>query len=326
MYHSGNATKLKLAYPPISNHDFTIIKKEKIVQQILESSTLYMITQRSLLTFENITFSDNTGTLHFEIVQNGTGKSVNCSLPLYQEYIGKDENQPIEVYFYSHDKKWNQTTLPLTNVNGIKFYDHNLNFLLWISPDKFLHHYNNKMISATINGDCKPFTYFNIHYVGKATDQEIWKRLTGHSTLQDILSLENPFNYGSLPSHEIVLLLFRVVDNFSIRIFDNSGDIDEYVDKLIENNHPTNKDISLDAEKALIKVLNPTYNKRKFPKYPISKDGLSKFNFNRVVYHISENISLSYSTGKINCNIDDKLSDLIAIENNKNLTILTNNS
>lgn len=322
MNHSGNATKLKLAYAPLSNHDFTIVKAEKIVQQILEGSMLYAITQRPLLTFENITHEEATETLHFDIFQQGTNLNVNCSLPLYQEHIGQDETKPVEVNFGSYDKNWNQTALPLTDLNGIQFYDHESNFLLWLSPDKFLHHYSNKIISATIIGDYKPLTTFNVHYVGKATDQEIWRRLTGHPTLQDILSLENPFNYGTLPTHEIVLLLFRVADNFSIRILDGTDNIDEFVDTILGKDHPTEKDVSLDAEKVLIKVLDPTYNYKKFPNYPISKDGLYKFNFNRFAYQISENITLAYSDGAINCNINDNLSDLIAIENNETLTII----
>lgn len=322
MNHSGNATKLKLAYAPLSNHDFTIVKAEKIVQQILEGSMLYVITQRQLLTFENITYDEITETLHFDIVQQGTGISVNCSLPLYQKYIGRDETKHVEVQFCSYDKNWNQTTLPLTNVNGIQFYDHESNFLLWLSPDKLLHHYFNKTITATIVGDYKPLTTFNVHYVGKATDQEIWKRLTGHSTLQDILSLENPFNYGTLPTHEIVLLLFRVADNLSIRVFDCNEGVDEFVDSMLGKNHPTDKDVSLDAEKVLIKVLDPTYNDKKFPNYPKSKDGLYKFNFNRFAYQISENVTLAYSNGEIVGNINDNLSDIIAIQDNKTLAII----
>ncbi len=207
-------------------------------------------------------------------------------------------------------------------MNGFQFYDHDMNFLLWLSPDKFLHHYYNNVITATVEGDYKPLTKFNVHYVGKATDQEIWKRLSGHSTLQDILSLETPFNYGTLPTHEIVLLLFRVADKLSIRTFDGTGDVDDFVDSMLGKNHPTDKEVSLDAEKVLIKLLDPAYNDKKFPNYPISKDGLYKFNFNRFAYQISEDITLAYTDGEIICSINDNKSDLIAIEDNKTLKII----
>lgn len=322
MNHSGLATKLKLAYAPLSNYDFTIVKSEKIVQQILDNSKLYIITQRPLLTFENVNKTGDENTLLFDIIQQGTNFKVKCSLPLYQELLGKDESQVINVRFGSYDKNWNQSIMPLTNVNGFQFYDHDMNFLLWLSPDKFLHHYYNKIIRATVIGDYRLLTKYTVHYVGKATEQDIWKRLTGHSTLQDILSLENPFNYGTLPTHEIILLLFCVADKFSIQTFDGTSDADEFVDAILGKNYPTDKEVSLDAEKVLIKVLAPAYNDKKFPNYPKSTDGLYKFNFNRFAYQISEDITLAYSSGDITCSVNDNLSDLVAIENNRTLTII----
>lgn len=322
MNHSGLATKLKLAYAPLSNHDFAVVKSEIIIQKILDGSMLYVITQRPLLTFENVDKSEDGATLLFDIVQQKTGIKVKCTLPIYQEFLGQDETQGINVKFGSYDKNWKQTILPLTNVNGLQFYDHDMKFLLWLNPDKFIHHYYNKVIIATVEGDYKPLTKFNVHYVGKATDQEIWLRLTGHSTLQDILSLETPFNYGTLPTHEIVLLLFRVADKLSITTFDGTGNVDEFVDTMFGGNYPTDKEVSLDAEKVLIKILDPAYNNKKFPNYPVSKDGLYKFNFNRFAYQILEDITLSYSHGEIICSINDNKSDMIVIEDNKTLTIL----
>jgi len=66
---------------------------------------------------------------------------------------------------------------------------------------EFIHNYSRGHIEAEINGDILDFLNYNVHYVGKATDQDIWTRLTGQSSLQDILSIEYPFIYGSLPTH-----------------------------------------------------------------------------------------------------------------------------
>ncbi len=319
MNYSGLSTKLKLAYAPLSSHDFAIVKSEKIIQEILNGSMLYVIAQRPLLTFENVNKSEDGQSLQFEIAQQGTGIKVKCSLPIYQELLGQDETKFVDITFGSYDKNWSQTGFPLTNVNGFQFHDHNGNFLLWLSPDKFLHHFFNEFISASVDGDYSELTKFNVHYVGKATDQEIWKRLTGHSALQDILSLEEPYNYGTLPPHEIVLLLFRVVDKFQITTL--IDDVESFVDDIYGKNYPTDKEVSLDAEKILIKVLNPEYNERKFPNYPVSKDGLFKFKYNRFAYQISENITFVYSDGEIICNIDVESSDIIAIEENKTLSI-----
>lgn len=320
MNYSVFTTKLGLAYSPLCNYDFEIIKSEKIVQQILEGAMLYAIGQRSILTFENIVPTKDETTLNFEIHLQGTALKLVCSLPLYQDYISQTE--AVNVEFGSYNPDWNQTTPPFNDVNGIRFYDKGMNFLLWLSPDKFLHHYWNNMISATIVGDIRPFTEFKIHYVGKATDQEVWERLTGHYSLQKILGLERPNIKGTLPTHEITLLIFRVDDKMEINIL--GDDIDLFVNKLIEPSLPDNKTVSQDAEKALVKLLNPEYNHptKRFPKYPKSKDGLHKFNFDRFAYLLKEDITLIYNDVEIVGSSDENKADIIVISNNENIEII----
>ena len=322
MNYSGFTTKLKLAYSPVSNYDFTFLKSEPIVMQILEGSMLYIIAQRPILTFENVDKSEDGKSLVFDIAQEGINIRVNCSIPLSQPLILAMEKDEVEVVLFSHDKDWNQTTLPATRVTGMQFFDQDGNFLLWLSPDKFLHHFSNRILEAGVNGDYRQLMKYNVHYVGKATEQKIWKRLTGHSTLQDILSIENPFDYGSLPTHEIVLLLFRSEDSFSFRVLDPKGNVDDFVDGLMGGKHPTEKDISLDAEKLLIKLLDPKYNKVKFPNYPVSKDGLHSFGYERLAYQIQEDITLVYKDGEIICNIDNKKCDILGVVGRNSVEII----
>ncbi|HLW42277.1 MAG TPA: hypothetical protein VKY82_07915 [Flavobacterium sp.] len=322
MNYSGFTTKLGLAYSPLCNHDFEIIKSEKIVQQILEGAMLYAIGQRSILTFENIVPTEDETALNFEIHLQGTDLKLTCSLPLYQEHIGQDESEGVNVEFGSYDPDWYQKTPPINDVNGIRFYDKDMNFLLWLSPDKFLHHYWNNVISATVVGDIRPFTEFKIHYVGKATDQEVWDRLTGHYSLQKILGLERPNIKGTLPTHEITLLIFRVVDKMEFSIL--GDDVDTFVDKLVEPKLPDDKTVSLDAEKALVKLLNPEYNHptKRFPNYPKSTDGLHKFEFDRFAYLIKEDITLVYNDVEIvGASVENK-ADIIGISNNESMEII----
>lgn len=88
MNYTGLSTKLKLAYAPLSNHDFTIIKSEKIIREILKGCMLYVIAKRPLMTFQNVNFSEVESILFFEIHKQGTDKVLKCSLPLYQKNIG----------------------------------------------------------------------------------------------------------------------------------------------------------------------------------------------------------------------------------------------
>lgn len=326
MNYSGFMSKLELAYAPLSNHDFTLIKSEEIIQEILTDSMLYVLAQRSMLTFENIVESPQGGSICFEIHKQGSDEILNCELPFYQEHLGQDESKPVTIEFGSYDPNWSQTGIPIKGVNGCKFYDHEGKFLIWLSPDKFLHLHWNKEIESTVTGNIKHFTKFMVHYVGKSTDQPIHERLTGHYTLQDILSIERPLISGSLPTHEIMLLLFRVTDAYKISILED--DINSFVENMQGKNVPDKKTVSLDAEKALVKLLNPEYNhpSKRFSNYPKSTDGLFKFGFNRYIYGIKENITLQYSDVEIVGDVNDQIADIIWIEENKTIEIIKINN
>jgi hypothetical protein len=247
---------------------------------------------------------------------------LECVLPLYQEHLGQDENQGVNVEFGSYDPEWNYAKPPLFDVNGIRFFDKDMNFLLWLSPDKLLHHYWNSIISATIIGNIKAFTEFKIHYVGKATDQKVWDRLTGHYSLQKILGLERPNIKGTLPTHEITLLIFRVKDKMAFNVM--GDDIDSFVDKALNPQLPDDKTVSLDAEKALVNLLNPEYNHptKRFPNYPKSTDGLHQYKYDRFAYQIIEDITLVYNDVQIVGSSDENSADIIGVSNNENIEIV----
>lgn len=322
MNFTGFMSKLQLAYAPMSNHDFTLIKSEDIMKTILQDSMLYVLAQRSMLTFENIVESPEGGAICFEIHKQDSDSKLFCELPYYQENIELDKTKQVKIEFGSYDPDWSDTQMPLNNVNGYKFYDENDKFLLWLSPDKFLHLFWSRILKANIKGDIKEFTNFKVHYVGKSTDQPIYERLTGHYTLQDILSLEIPMHKGALPTHEIMLLLFKVSDGVKVSILED--DIEGFIENIEGKNMPDRKTVSLDAEKALVKLLNPEYNHptKRFPNYPKSKDGLYQFKFNRFIYQIKENITLEYSDVTIVGNIDENQSDIIAIVENETIEII----
>ncbi len=314
-------SKLSLAYAPMSNYEFTFLKAEKIIQEILADSMLYIIAQRPMLTFENIKEIPESESVYFEIHMQGSNNCLRCELPYYQKEIGKDNTKQIIIHFMSHDLDIKTVEdVIVSSVNGMKFYDSDDNFLLWLSPDKFLHLFWCNIIKANIDGNISDFTRFKVHYVGKSTDQPVYERLTGHDTLQNILSIEKPLIKGTLPTHEITLLLFTVTDGLKISTLEDN--IDSFVKEM--GSLPDKKTVSLDAEKLLIKLLNPEYNHptKRFPNYPKSKDGLAKFNFNRYIYQLKDDITLEYSDTVIVGNSVEESADIIMIENNETLSVL----
>jgi len=317
--------QLELAYSPMCNYDFNILKHDPIIQYILKSSSLYVIVQRPEISFENIIPNEEEKYIQFEIHQKNNPEILKCKLPFFQENIATDPEKEVILYLGSNDPNNKLDRIPIKNIQGIKFYESDLeseNFLVWFSPEKFLQNYWKGYFEAEIEGNIRELLKYQVHYVGKATDQDIWERLTGHATLQDILSVEYPLVYGSLPTHEIALLLFEFHDNLSIRTFDVNSSADDMVDSFLGRDRPDQKTIFLDAEKALVKAMQPKHNKILFKNYPKSKDGLHKHNYDAFSYTFMDPITLKYDFGEIEGGLYYLGGDTIIVTDNKNMELL----
>jgi len=245
--------QLLLSYSPLCNRDFTILKHDPIIQEIIENSSLYIIAQRPELRFDNIVLNESDESIEFEIRQNENQNVLKCKVPLFQENIATNPEKEVMLYLGSKDENNSFSGYPYHNVQGMKFYESEIsddNFLVWFSPEKFLQNFWKGHLTAEIEGDIRQFTKYQVHYVGQATKQDIWKRLTGHDKLQDILSLEYPLAYGSLPTYEIAVLLFEFQDNLEMHTFNFDSNVDNMVDAVLGKSRPSQRTIFLDAEKA----------------------------------------------------------------------------
>ena len=316
--------QLKLAYSPLSNYEFNFLKDDKIIEEIIEDASIYIIAQRQILSFENVISNQKELQLEFEIHQKNNPNILKCKFPYLQEAIGATGDKEIALVINTIDPNFKKGDFPVNKAHGLSLLevdtinDANSKFLVWFSPEKFLQNSWNNSFESEIEGDIRNFTTYQVHYVGKATKQGIFKRLTGHSTLQEILSVEYPFQYGELPTHEISLLLFRFHDNLEIKSFGLNSDIDEMVASIMGENRPDQENIFLDAEKALIKAMQPKYNKEMFNNYPVSRDGLYKEKYDSISYTFMDPITLDYSLGEIKGGLTPHLGgDLIIITDNE---------
>lgn len=317
--------QLSLAYSPLCNYDFTMIKTDPVVQEIIERSSLYIIGQRPEIRFDNVVIHEDTELIEFEIKQVGNPETLKCKVPLIQDNIAKEDTKKFYIYLGSNIIDNDFKSRPINNVHGIKIYRNEYdddNFLIWLSPEKFLQNYWNDHLIADIEGDIYNFTKYKVHYVGQATKQDVWKRLTGHSKLQDILSLEYPLSYGSLPTHEIVILLYYFKDNMQICTFGEDSSVDEMVNTLMGKNMPEQRTIFLDAEKALIKAMQPNYNDELFINYPKSADGLYSHNYDSISYTFMDPITLVYDRGDIVGGLTSFGGDSIIVQSNETMELL----
>lgn len=317
--------QLELAYAPLTAYEFAVVKDDKAIERALEKASLYIIGQRPVITFENVTIDTTVYQLNFEIHQKGNYNILKCQLSFDQEIFGLVENNIVYVAFNYLDKTVKQASPPFNNIHGfslVKRKKGGKEFLVWFSPEKLLQNWWKEIIECEIEGDWKSFLHYKVHYVGKATKQSILKRLTGHSTFQDILSLESPVTEKQLPANEIVILPFEFQDNLQIQSFGPEADIKDMVASLLGENYPNQEKVFLDAEKALIKAMQPSYNKEMFDNYPISKDGLYNDHYDAISYTFIDPIVLTYDEGTIRGGVTDIGGDAILILDNNEFKLV----
>jgi len=317
--------QLELAYAPLTAYEFAMVKDDKLIERALENANLYLIGQRPVITFENIIPDTNIYQLNFEIHQKGNPNILKCYLPFDQEILGLMKDNLVAVSFNYLDKSIKQEKPPFQNIHGFSLHKRNgevNEFIIWFSPEKLLQNWWKGNIDCEIEGDWKSFIQYKVHYVGKATKQSILKRLTGHSTFQDILSLETPVTEKQLPANEIVILPFEFQDNLHLHSFGDGADTKDMVAALLGENYPKQEKIFLDAEKALIKAMQPAYNKEMFNSYPISKDGLYNDNYNAISYTFMDPIVLIYDEGEIKGGLTPIGGDAILILDNKEFKLV----
>lgn len=292
--------QLELAYAPLTAYEFAITKDDPQFEAALDAASLYIIGQRSVLTFENVLFEQTH--LSFEIRQKGNSNTLKCKFPLRQKPLGSSNLNNIGVSFHFIDESTLEYSIPAHGVRGFSLFytaDTQDRFLAWFSPDKFLWNWWNEHIECDIQGDSDSFTRYHVHYVGKATKQNIVKRLNGHPTFQDILSLETTITEKQLPANEIIILAFGFRETTQVQTFGGEPDIRQMVAAVRGDNYPVQERIFLDVEKALIKAMRPRYNKQLFESYPVSKDGLYSDKYDFISYTLKDPITLVYNEGEI---------------------------
>lgn len=295
---------LELGYAPTSAYAFRKLIRDKDFHQNVYDSHLYIIGQRPEITFNNFSFSSK-GIIKFEISQEANSEILKCELPIFQEHIATEVDKSIAIRLQNRKNtivKKNKS--PYNGTQGIIFQEINektneTNHLIWFSPEKLLQNYWKGHIKLDFTGDFKTFLDYKVHYVGKSTEQNICKRLSNHSTFQEILINEESLTYGNIPSNEIVIILLRIKDNNTIMSFGDESSAEEMAYYIQNHQLPDDKSVSLDAEKALIKHLQPEYNRIMYNSYPNKNDLMNTENLDVILYGIVDPVRLIYQNGQI---------------------------
>lgn len=315
--------EIELAHAPMSAYHFGLLIKDENFQNHLTDSHLYLIAQRKAIYFDNIYFSENQ-VLSFDIRQEDNPEIIYCSVPIFQDAINPDRKKIIELRIHNRKSTVeNKVKFPFNGTQAFSVQERDIltgetAIIFWFSPDKlFQKHWKNE-INANFSGSYEKMLEFKVHYVGKSTEQNICKRLSSHSTFQEILTKEAPLKFGDIPSNEIMILLLRIRDNNTIVSWGDSATSEEMSDYITSYILPSDKTISLDAEKALIKHLQPQYNKILYNSFPGKNDLINTDYHNVFLYALNDPITLIYEKGSIKGGdsfLDER--DYISVEREK---------
>ncbi|WP_144036630.1 hypothetical protein [Sphingobacterium psychroaquaticum] len=323
--------KLMLSNCPLSNWDLSYLKTEGIFQDILAESNIYMIVQRPVLYFHNLYVDpyNEKPLIRFEIRQKGNEAVLECAFPYGQSKLSCFADGGVKFHFTIDYEFISQKRLepPFNNITTMLIYKDENGYGSWFTPEKMLFDYWNEILELEINGDITSFLQYKVHYIGKATEEHILRRLTGHEHLQDVLSIEMPLQYGSLPTDEIALLFFEFSDNIHLSMFSHGEITEDIFEQLMSGKIPEvpQRDLYLDAEKALIHAFTPKHNRVIYKHYPKGKQNLLTnplYDIKAYTYSFLDPITLIFNDKFIKGNQDFFDVDMLLVKKDEPLVIL----
>lgn len=246
-----------------------------------------MIAGRAQASFADFDFDNDTGLLHFSIEVAG----------------GKADSGSIDVFRFRIDEKipdgWNLGIRP--DHTQIEIFiqetpeDEAQLIAVFIPEDVLMRRGRKESIIRGFDSYLELATY-DLLYVGIAKVGDTYDRLfaKAHDARTRILSDEPQRFPGARVSDEIYLFAFKV-EPLLVRMFTQDseiepGDMDMSYDQ---------KRLVADAEKAMVSLLKPSYNRSLYPNYPKGRDGLYKTGLTAYTYSISEGMAFRTAYGTI---------------------------
>lgn len=278
---------LDLVFFPIANSLVSGIVGNSHAESILRESDFYMIGGRAQASFDDFDFDKDTGLLHFSIQIAGgrrdSGAIEILELPPFREMEGGREFEIRTTDFCIEILMAEGEGREATAVSA------------FIPEDVLMRRGRKEKIIHGFDAYLELATY-DLLYVGIAKVGDTYDRLfaSAHRARMDILSDEPQRFPGARVSDEIYLFAFKV-EPLLVRMFTQDseiepGDMDMSYDQ---------KRLVADAEKAMVSLLKPSYNRSLYPNYPKGRDGLYKTGLTAYTYSISEGMAFRTAYGTI---------------------------
>ena len=286
-------TNLQLTHSPISIKDFNYIKKEPVLwreKESLDNASLYIIGKREVPVFiPRREISDKSclildvevGKASFRIfvlALKNPEFSLNGFAGIKTEPEGLEKAQKVWLFAF------NDKGEAVSNI-GFTF-------------DELIYYCGNDRLHIIMQGDFTSAITYDVLYVGECVGEKLTQRFKAHHALQNMLIEEKVISPSFDKSEELILMPVTT-DSCMCTMLTGFSAENDWMKTFSGDFDVTPKQISLDAEKALVHGMNPKYNRIQFKNYPFSEDGLYKSDASVFCYSIADNMILKYDAGNI---------------------------
>lgn len=259
-----------MCYSPLSEYEFHNLKDDQDIKKALNLGNIYLVCCRPRLLFKDLSLQQDELTL--TIVQRTFNKSIQVHIPLRQEKLW--DGQGICKIEYGHYEAapstptWFDLNCSVQKKNVVSEYDciklykdvpgKESEFIIWFSPERLIHLGISGTIKIRWTLDFQEFfnlMNYEVLYVGRTCNMH--HRQSTHEHVLEMLAKEQS-RWGDLPSHEICFVSINVTESHELL----------NLQKCPSNPDLTNEQYYYDLEKALIRALDPYYNKGLYLNYP----------------------------------------------------------
>jgi len=273
----AQAHGLHLVYPPISNQHAQWMEREEEIESAMAKSNLYMIGHRAEARFAAIHFAKETG--FFTGVFNVPGLE-DCPFAINVGAIVEERDLP------TYEVDAGSQHIRIWRVDG----DDRTEVADWFTSEKLL--YDKARGHPHVLGleRFRELATYDLLYVGISKKGDSFRRLIKrpHAQRARVLSSAHPKKAGARTTDEIVLFFFELRTTFLNAV---SPTEDDAARKLLDVTKDKLRTVA-DAEKALIRVLDPPYNEEKYTNYPRCTDGLYGQGIDAYAYALAEDLTL----------------------------------
>ena len=298
------STVLRLACSPLSLSDIAWAKNDGDIHRAIRNAHAYMIAKKPRIHFSNINVANEK--INLDLV-NICGHT-SISIPTNQDFFKTKDNKKLVfdienniivkngnvasargICFYEVEKK----VLEKANEKEWKKHLNENSFAGWLTPEKLLYLYSNKLLRIPNFDKAKKFFWdYEIMYIGKVVHEYSLKKHKDRESFLEILESEIE-EYEDVRD-DIVLLFFDVDERDNSLLVGNATSINEFLAPLNETKLPSIETLSLKAENAFVDKFKPKYNAVLFHPYSKNEEGRDASEYDIIDYAIDDKMTLMF--------------------------------